>query len=227
MDDRPPDAVFLDLDGTLCEYRRSREELLAAAFEELGVDPFFTVGQYREKLFMQVVTDETRAERRELAFAELAEEADRDPAVGRRLAALYASMRDHGDVEPLPGAMAALESLGEAYDLALVANGGPEIQGPKLDALGVRDAFDVIVYGGYDTAPKPEPGPFHEALYALDAAPRRAVHVGDTVHEDVRGADGAGIQAALLVDDDGEPTSTPDYRIESMADLEDPPWEGG
>ncbi|SDF58319.1 HAD family hydrolase [Halorientalis regularis] len=224
MDDRPPDAVFLDLDGTLCEYRRSREELLAAAFEELGVEPFFTTAEYREKLFMQVVTDETRAERREMAFASLAEESGRDPAVGRRLAALYASKRDHGDVEPLPGALSALDALGEAYDLALVANGGPEVQDPKLDALGVREAFDVIVYGGYDTAPKPEPGPFHEALYALDAAPRRAVHVGDTVYKDVRGADGAGIQAALLTDG-SEPTTTPDYLLSSMADLEDPPWE--
>ncbi|WP_299270018.1 HAD family hydrolase [Halorientalis sp.] len=224
MDDWPLDAVFLDLDGTLCEYRRSRAELLATAFDELGVDRFFTPAEYRNKLFMQVVTDETRAERREMAFAALAEESGRDPAVGRRLAALYASMRDHSDVEPLPGALAALDSLGEAYDLALVANGGPETQDPKLDALGIRDVFDVIVYGGYDTAPKPEPGPFHEALYALDTAPRRAVHVGDTVHKDVRGADGAGIQAALLTDG-SEPTSTPDYVLSSMADLENPPWE--
>ncbi|WP_336002283.1 HAD family hydrolase [Halorientalis halophila] len=226
MDDRSPEAVFLDLDGTICEYRRSCAELLAAAFDELDVDPFFTPAEYRERFRLQVVTDETRAERREAAFVDLAEAEGRDPALGRRLATVYASMRDHGDVDPLDGALAAVESLGEAYDLALVANGGPETTDPKLATLGLRDAFDVIVYAGYDTAPKPEPGAFHEALYALDAAPRRAVHVGDSVFEDVRGADGAGIQAALLTDG-SEPTSTPDYRLESMADLEAPPWEEG
>ncbi|MFD1585368.1 HAD family hydrolase [Halorientalis brevis] len=220
----PVDAVFLDMDGTLCEYRQSSAELLARAFDRLDVDPFFTAETYRNQLFSQIVTDETKAERREQAFITLAELDDRDPAVGRRLAAVYASMRDHRDVEPLPGALDALDSLRERYDLALVTNGGPEMQDPKLAALDVEDAFDVIVYGGYDTTPKPEPGPFHEALYALDATPGRVVHVGNSVRFDVWGADAAGIKSALLRPDGDEPATAPDYLLRSMADLQDPPW---
>jgi HAD superfamily hydrolase (TIGR01509 family) len=218
------DAVFLDLDGTICEYRRSSRELLATAFEELDVDPFFTAAEYHDQLFSQVVTDETKAERREQAFRTLAETDDRDPALGRRLASVYASMRDHGDVEPLPGALEALDSLREHYDLALVTNGGPEIQDPKLETLDIADAFDVVVYGGYDTTPKPEPGPFHEALYALDASPSRVVHVGNSVRSDVWGADAAGIESVLIRPEGSDAVTAPDYRIESMEELQDPPW---
>lgn len=40
-----PDAVLFDLDDTLCRYRRSGSELLAAAFERTGRDPFITRGE--------------------------------------------------------------------------------------------------------------------------------------------------------------------------------------
>lgn len=219
------EAVFLDLDGTICEYRHPTEELLASAFGDLGVDPFFTATEYHDQLFSQVVTDETRAERREQAFVSLAERRDRDPSVGRRLAAVYAGLRDHGDVVALPGALGAVESLGRTYDLALVTNGGPEMQDPKLRTLGLTDSFDLVVYAGYDTAPKPEPGPFHEALYTLGVAPGKAVHVGNSVRTDVWGADAAGIRAALLDRDGTDPPTAPDYRLTSMHDLQDPPWQ--
>lgn len=223
MRDAGVEAVFLDLDGTICAYRRPSRELLATAFDRLDVEPFFTPTEYRDQLFSQIVTDETKAERREQAFVTLAELAGRDPALGRRLAGVYTDMRDHGDVEPLPGALDALDALGARYDLALVTNGGPEIQDQKLDALDIGDAFDVVVYGGYDTTPKPEPGPFHEALYALDATPGRVVHVGNSVRSDVWGADAAGIKCALLWPDD-EPATAPDYLLDSMHELLDPPW---
>lgn len=224
MRNGPVEAVFLDLDGTICEYRQPTRDLLARAFADLGVEPFFTADEYREQLFSQVITDETMAERREAAFSALAESAGKDPAVGRRLATVYASMRDHRDVRPLPGAMAAIDSLGERYRLALVANGGPEVQDGKLDALGITDAFETVVYGGYETAPKPEPNPFMKAMTALDVRPRRTVHVGNSIRADVWGADAAGLRVALLADGDDEPITAPDYMLDSMHDLVDPPW---
>ncbi|MFB6165632.1 MAG: HAD family hydrolase [Haloarculaceae archaeon] len=216
------ETVFLDLDGTLCAYRRDRGSLLSAAFDRLDVDPLFTVDEYRDRLFAQVVTDETLAERREAAFRDLAAERADDPALGRRLASVYGSLRDHGDVRPLSGALEAVESLADRYDLALVTNGGPETEDPKLSTLGLTDAFDAVVYGGYDAAPKPEPGPFHEALYRLDAAPARTVHVGDSRRLDAWGADAAGIRVAL-VGADGD--TDVDYSLSSLGELAVPPWE--
>ncbi len=218
------EAVFLDLDGTICEYCQPTTDLLSRSFDQLGVDPFFTAEEYREQLFAQVVTDETRAERREAAFSTLATEYGHDAAVGRRLATVYASLRDHSDVRPLPGALDALDYLGRQYDLALITNGGPETQDQKLAALDIADEFEVVVYGGYDTTPKPEPGPFHEALYTLDLTPGKVIHVGNSVRSDVWGADAAGIKAALLSPGDDDPVTAPDYVLESMRELCDPPW---
>jgi hypothetical protein len=39
-------AVLLDLDDTLCEYRRDGSDLLGVAFETVGADPFFEFGEY-------------------------------------------------------------------------------------------------------------------------------------------------------------------------------------
>jgi putative hydrolase of the HAD superfamily len=217
------EAVFLDLDGTICEYREPTSDLLARSFAELGLDPVFTAEEYREELFSQIVTDETMAERREAAFRNLVASAGEDPVVGRRLAAVYAGMRDHRDVRPLPGAIEAVEALADRYRLALVTNGGPETQDGKLDALGIADAFETVVYAGYETAPKPEPNPFLKALTDLDVAPRRTVHVGNSIRADVWGADAAGLRVALL-DGDDDPVTAPDYRLDSMHDLTDPPW---
>jgi len=218
------EAVFLDLDGTICEYREPTSDLLARSFAELGLDPVFTAEEYREELFSQIVTDETMTERREAAFRNLVAAAGEDPVVGRRLAAVYAGLRDHSDVRPLPGAIEAVESLADRYRLALVTNGGPETQDGKLDALGIADAFETVVYAGYETAPKPEPNPFLKALSDLDVAPRRTVHVGNSIRADVWGADAAGLRVALLADGDDDPVTAPDYRLDSMHDLTDPPW---
>lgn len=218
------EAVTLDLDGTLCEYRESSAELLARSFDQLDVEPFFTAEEYRQQLYVQVVTDETKAERREEAFTTLAERADHGSKLGRQLATVYASMRDHADVKPLPGAVEAVEYLRDRYALGLVTNGGPETQDPKLSTLGIADAFDEVVYGGYDTAPKPEPAPFHDAIRALDARPRRVIHVGNSVESDVWGADAAGIGAAL-VSTENQHMTAPDYLLGSLGELTPPPWE--
>jgi putative hydrolase of the HAD superfamily len=216
-------AVTLGLDGTLCRYRESAETLLERAFERTGVDPFFTAAAYRERAGRYLDGTDTRAELREACFADIAERRGRERAVGRRVATVYAGLRDHGDVEPLPGALGAVERLAGSYPLALVTNGAPEIQAQKLSTLGLEGAFDVRVHAGYDTLAKPDPAPFIDAVRRLEVPPASAVHVGDSVRADVWGADAAGMQTALL-DGHEERPPRPHYRLASMRDLADPPW---
>jgi putative hydrolase of the HAD superfamily len=168
MHGRAVEVVFLDLDGTIRGYRESTADLLAEAFDEPGVEPLLGADAYRDQSFSQVVTDETRAERREDAFRTLTTAAGEDPVVGRRLAAVYGSLRDHRDVQPLPGSLAA---------------------------LGIADAFEAVVYAGCETASEPEPSPFLRALSTPDVAPRRTVHVGNFIRANVWGADADPITA--------------------------------
>lgn len=225
------EAVCFDLDDTLCRYRRSGSDLLAAAFEAAGVDPFFTVEDYHARYSSFVTASEDVADLRESCFAAISRDRDRDPAIGRAVARAYAAERDHRAVDPMPGAIEVVERLREDYAVALVTNGDAGMQSQKLDAIGLDDAFEAVVHAGYDTPPKPEPDPFHHVLTALDVSPARAVHVGNSLYSDVPGAKRAGLRAAWYtggeVGGSADPDPAPDYRLDSLRELLDPPWLRG
>jgi len=219
------DAVLFDLDDTLCEYRRSGAELLALAFDDVGVDPFFEAGEYyaRYEEFLRQ-TDDVVELRRE-CFAAIADDRGRDPDLGRAVADAYAAERDHGNVRPLPGAAAAVERLAGDHRLAVLTNGAPGMQSEKLAQLPFGDAFEAVVHAGYDAPRKPSPDPYHHALDLLDATPERAVHVGNSLTTDVPGAHAAGVRSAWL-SDGSDPDPEPHYRLETLHDLTTPPWLG-
>lgn len=221
----PIEAVVFDLDDTICEYRRSGREILALAFESVGVDPFFTIEEYGAVADDLVADSDSVVENRRRSFATLAERAGRDPSVGRAVADAYAVEHDPTNVRWVPGAETVLDHLADSHDLALVTNGGPKEQRAKLRELGIGDRFETIVYAGYETAPKPRPEPLERACEAVETPPTRAVNVGDSLRLDVRGAHNAGLRSVWL-DRDGveDPDPVPDCRIESMHDLRDGPW---
>jgi putative hydrolase of the HAD superfamily len=118
---------------------------------------------------------------------------------------------------------AALERLRARYRIGLVTDGDPGIQRAKLRALGLGDAFDVVVLSdelgrGYR---KPHPAPFTAALFALGVAPREALFVGDRPDKDVAGAAAAGMACirVLTGEYDGLPdTVAPLVRVPGVAD---------
>jgi HAD superfamily hydrolase (TIGR01509 family) len=224
------DAVLFDLDGTLCEYCRSNDELLDLAFGRLGLDAPFSGEEYYDRfdeLYHERPVNGDLGRFRERCFATLAEEAGLDPEVGREAARIYTEERDPGNVRALSGADEALSRTGEHHPIALVTNGPPETQDRKLAALGFRDAFETVVYAGYDTPAKPDPTPFHRALEAIGATPERAVHVGDSLSADVAGAHAAGLASTWVANGSRRevtPIPTPDYVIGGPGDLLTPPW---
>lgn len=222
------EAVLFDLDGTLCRYRRSAAEVLEIAFERAGVGPVFEPAAYYARYREYLERSTGLADLYERCFGDLAVEAGRDRADGVAVARAFREERDQRNVEPLPGAMAVLESLAAEYPLGLITNGLPGMQRQKLEAVGLAESFETIVYAGYDAAPKPDPEPFSVALEALDSTPERAVYVGNSLSSDVAGARAAGLQS-IWIPADADATSTPnpepDYVLESLSDLETPPWQ--
>lgn len=65
-------------------------------------------------------------------------------------------------------------------------------------SLGIRDFFEVAVISGLTGHEKPDPEIFLAALAAARARPDEAVHVGDSLPHDVRGAQAVGIRGVLL-----------------------------
>ncbi|WP_247730548.1 HAD family hydrolase [Halovivax limisalsi] len=220
-------TVLFDLDATLCHQPTPSSDRLAAAFERAGVEPFFEAADYH-RLVDELGGTGSDIRRRETCFRQLAREAGREEAVGLRVADAYQAVTDYAAVEFLPGATDVLDHLSERYRLGLVTNGGPDTQSVKIDALDVRDSFETIVLAGYETAAKPDPEPFERALAELEADPDESVYVGNSLDHDVAGASACGMRTVWYPNDSARtaPTPEPDHRIDGLADLLDPPWEG-
>jgi putative hydrolase of the HAD superfamily len=67
-----------------------------------------------------------------------------------------------------------------------------------LRGLGIADLFDTVTISSLARAAKPSPKIFEVALEQHAVEPAEAMHVGDSVRDDVEGATKAGLNAVLL-----------------------------
>lgn len=218
-----PDAVLFDLDGTLCTYERPGEEVLAAAFDRVGVEPAFEMAAFHDRYVEFLAESPDGRTLFARTFAALLADRGLDPADGPALADAFLAKRGPEELRPIDGARETVEALATNYRLGLVTNGHPSLQRPKLDRLGLAGSFETVVFAGYETAAKPDPEPFERALSPLEVPADRAVYVGNVPSIDVAGARAAGLRAAWLADGRrAEPE--PDYTLEALAELTEPPW---
>ncbi len=119
-------------------------------------------------------------------------------AIGIPLAAmteaLLASLRFSAFSDAAP-ALAAARSQGRR--LVVVSNWDVSLNG-VLRGLGLADWLDGIVTSAAAGVRKPGPEIFARALALAGAGPADAVHVGDSLEEDVAGARAAGIEPILI-----------------------------
>ena len=123
------------------------------------------------------------------------------PALGH--AAARRAMMAALAFEPYPDVIPGLRSLRErGLTLVIVSNWDcslPDWLGPP----GLIDLVDGVVTSADVRTAKPDPRVFVRGLEVAGAEPGEAVHVGDSVANDVEGARAAGIRA-LLVSRSGE-----------------------
>ena len=81
--------------------------------------------------------------------------------------------------------------------LGIVSNWDSRLFGLS-EGLGLRPYLDFILASAVVGAAKPHPKIFEEALKKADVRPHEAIHVGDSLEDDVKGAEGAGIRAVFL-----------------------------
>jgi putative hydrolase of the HAD superfamily len=67
-----------------------------------------------------------------------------------------------------------------------------------LKGLGLAEVFDTVTISSLAHAAKPSPKIFEVALEQHAVDPGEAMHVGDSVRDDVEGATKAGLAAVLL-----------------------------
>jgi putative hydrolase of the HAD superfamily len=183
-------AVCFDLDDTLFP----QSEWLAGAWDavaERGATGGIDATTLRDALHEVAAEGSDRGRIIDRAL-------ERIGAPETHAASLVAAFRTYRatTLEAYPGAREALAALGARVPLGLVSDGDPALQQAKLEALGLDDAFDVVVWS--DTLGrehrKPDPLPFRVALERLARPATEVVFVGDRPEKDVVGATAAGMR---------------------------------
>jgi putative hydrolase of the HAD superfamily len=139
---------------------------------------------------------------------------------------LGAAMLDSLRFDTYPDVPAALARL-RARGLTLVVVSNWDISLPAvLRNVGLEGTVDAVVTSAGVGHPKPAPEIFTAALALAGCPPERAVHVGDSLEQDIEGALAAGMPAVLLRRDDADPGEPPPGvpSISSLAQL--PPLLG-
>ncbi len=196
-------VVTFDADGTLCDFQRLMAAALAATLSELQrlvpdeCTAALTVEDLR--LTRDLVAADLRGQRltmeqvRLAAFTRTLEQIGRpDPALAAHLLDIYLACR-FGEVALYPDVMPTLDTLGSRYRLGLVSNGNSY---PERSGLGNRFAFTVFAQN--HGVQKPDRQFYEIVLATAGVAVREVIHVGDSLANDVGGAQALGIRTIWL-----------------------------
>lgn len=198
----PPDAVTLDLFGTLLDFdvRRDEAPLVADLLREADApaDPADVLETWIAASLAERGRTPFRTVRRSLAVG--AREAAREHALdvdplawAERLEALWATRPLVDDAGP------ALDRLDAApADWAIVTNLDAHVLAEVLERTGLGERAPAWVCSERARAYKPHPRPFRLALARLGARPSASVHVGNDPGEDRAGARAAGMRCVLV-----------------------------
>jgi putative hydrolase of the HAD superfamily len=187
-------GVLVDLDDTLhpqAEFLDAAWRAVAEHGAERGIDPDALLGALRE----ETAGGSSRGRIIDRALA-------RAGAPSSHVEALLAAFRavEPPVLTPYPGVVRALAQLRRRVPVGLVTDGEVTGQRRKLAALGLADAFDVVVLS--DLAGrhrrKPHPAPFARALAGLGVPAGQVVMIGDRPDEDMAGALAAGLRAVRV-----------------------------
>ena len=115
----------------------------------------------------------------------------------------------------VPGVLARLRAGGAR--LAVVSNWDVSLH-DVLERTALRPLVDAVVISAELGVAKPDPAIFRAALDRLGAGPDGALHVGDSLEDDVAGARAAGLEA-VLVARNGAPAPEGVRAVRSLAEL--------
>jgi putative hydrolase of the HAD superfamily len=205
-------AVTLDAAGTLLEPWPSVGDIYARVAEECGIGPV-SAGELNRR-FGKAWKAKQGFDYSRIAWRKLVEQTflglALKPAFFDHLYDEFAQprcWRVYDDVGP------ALEKFrARGLKLAVISNWDERLR-PLLTQIGLAPYFDAIVISAELGIHKPAPAIFAHAAEALQTGPHAILHVGDSPDEDLRGAQAAGFQAALLERD------RPNAAVSSLADL--------
>lgn len=111
---------------------------------------------------------------------------------------IFHAFADHRAWRLFPETVSTLARLkAQGLELGIISNFDSRLF-TVMRGLGIADSFDTVTISSLAQAAKPAPRIFRTALEKHAIDPEEALHVGDSVREDVEGARKAGLQVALV-----------------------------
>lgn len=131
---------------------------------------------------------------------------------------IFEVFEDAGSWRLFPETLSTLTSLkASGMELGIISNFDSRLF-PVMRGLGIADLFDTITISSLAQAAKPSAKIFQLALDKHAVDPEEALHVGDSLRDDVEGAGKAGLHAVLL-DRQGTSQSSGVRTIKSLDEL--------
>lgn len=97
-----------------------------------------------------------------------------------------------------PGIVEFLAEAREYFKLVVITNGPEYSQVPKVEAVKLADHVDHILIGGQEPEQKPAASIFYKALSLAGCEAHEAIHVGDSLAADIKGAHNSGITSVWI-----------------------------
>ena len=220
------EILLIDLDDTVLDFQKQEHVAIRKTLKDAGLDPTDAVcARYSQindwhwkQLEKGVITrDEVLHGRFRMLFSEMG--IDADPAT-----TALAYMENLGDGHYfLPGAEAAIRSLGQKYRVFLASNGTSSVQRRRIESAGLETMVEGIFISQDVGVNKPAKGYFD---YCFAHIPNfdlsKTLMVGDSLSSDILGGQNAGIATCWVAPEEKVCTleKQPDYRIQSITQLE-------
>jgi len=222
-------AVLFDIDDTLFDRKKAVKmvlrqmigklpDLFSSVPEEKVMEAFREADRMALKIFNKGASGEVaRAQRsrrflRTLGLPEEFSDKITIMYIGA-YPALSVSVKD---------AKRVVEKLAKIFPLGIISNAFPDIQYHKIEGLGIRHLFQLILLSEEIGIRKPDKAIFQEAANRLGKQPDDCLFVGDSYDTDIIGAKRSGMKACWFNRDDNpvqDEEIKPDFEITSLSEL--------
>jgi len=206
-------ALLFDLDGTLIDSDDIHRAVFTDMMAPYGIEvtpEFYNAhvhGRLNQDFFAEFLPDEPDPD---------GLSAQKEAEFRRRLPRPYPA---------LPGAEGLVRrAYEEGWGLAVVTNAMRPNAEAMLGAIGLRDAFEVLVIGEECARAKPDPAPYLAAMDALNVTPENCVAFEDS-GSGMRAAALSGAYAVGIRSSLGDRALKQHGAWETLADFDDPALE--
>ena len=183
--------LLFDADDTLFDYPKAEIKALQWTFEQLGF-PYhsnylaayhkYNQQVWREFELGQVTSLELRTKRFNLLFTEMA--ISLDP---QKFSPLYLKNLARGS-DLFDRVYEVLQTLSERYHIALVTNGLPDVQRPRLERSAIHALIEKVFISEEIGVAKPDPAFFDFVFQAIGSPDKNEVLIiGDSLTSDMQG----------------------------------------